>query len=62
MFPTKLTKDFFNRTILTSEEITNSTPSTAAQLLEGEGKVYVQKSQHGGGSPVIRGLKQTVFS
>ncbi|WP_228853572.1 TonB-dependent receptor plug domain-containing protein [Aegicerativicinus sediminis] len=31
-------------------------PQTSADLLEGSGSVYVQKSQLGGGSPMIRGF------
>ena len=41
---------------ITSEEIQFSNPQTAADLLESSGKVYVQKSQMGGGSPMIRGF------
>lgn len=33
-----------------------STPQTAADLLQNSGKVFVQKSQLGGGSPSIRGF------
>ena len=31
-------------------------PQTAADILSASGKVFVQKSQHGGGSPMIRGF------
>jgi len=31
-------------------------PQTSADLLEGTGKIYVQKSQLGGGSPMLRGF------
>ena len=31
-------------------------PPTSADLLEGTGNVYIQKSQLGGGSPIIRGF------
>ncbi len=41
---------------ITSEEIQFSNSQTAADLLESSGKVYVQKSQLGGGSPMIRGF------
>ncbi|MGM1054592.1 MAG: TonB-dependent receptor plug domain-containing protein [Bacteroidota bacterium] len=41
---------------ITSEEIQFSSSQTAADLLESSGKVYVQKSQQGGGSPMIRGF------
>lgn len=39
-----------------SKEIVYTTPQTAADLLERSGKVFVQKSQLGGGSPMIRGF------
>lgn len=38
------------------EEISFGNPQTAADLLQNSGKVYVQKSQLGGGSPMIRGF------
>ena len=38
------------------KEIITSSPQTAADLLESSGQVYVQKSQLGGGSPMIRGF------
>lgn len=41
---------------VTSEDILFSNPQTAADLLESTGQVYVQKSQLGGGSPLIRGF------
>ncbi|OAB80382.1 TonB-dependent receptor [Cochleicola gelatinilyticus] len=41
---------------LSSEDILFSNPQTAADLLESSGQVYVQKSQLGGGSPLIRGF------
>ncbi|MEM6720750.1 MAG: TonB-dependent receptor [Bacteroidota bacterium] len=41
---------------INSKEIIYSTPQTAADLLERSGKVFVQKSQLGGGSPMIRGF------
>lgn len=36
--------------------ILNASPQTSADLLESTGQVYVQKSQLGGGSPMIRGF------
>ncbi|MDO5969198.1 TonB-dependent receptor [Flavivirga aquimarina] len=39
-----------------SASIQFSNPQTSADLLENTGKVYVQKSQLGGGSPMIRGF------
>ena len=41
---------------ITSEEIKFSNSQTAADLLESAGSVYIQKSQLGGGSPMIRGF------
>lgn len=41
---------------ITSEEIKFSNSQTAADLLESTGSVYIQKSQLGGGSPMIRGF------
>ncbi|WP_420570959.1 TonB-dependent receptor plug domain-containing protein [Kordia sp.] len=39
-----------------SKEIVYASPQTAADLLEKSGKIFVQKSQLGGGSPMIRGF------
>lgn len=41
---------------LTPEDVEFANPQTAADLLESSGQVYVQKSQLGGGSPMIRGF------
>tara|TARA_B100000795_G_scaffold267871_1_gene253615 strand:- start:362 stop:2770 length:2409 start_codon:yes stop_codon:yes gene_type:complete len=41
---------------ITSEDIMFSNPQTSADLLESSGNVYIQKSQLGGGSPIIRGF------
>ncbi|MGB5942308.1 MAG: TonB-dependent receptor [Leeuwenhoekiella sp.] len=41
---------------LTAKDIAFNNPQTAADLLENSGQVYVQKSQLGGGSPMIRGF------
>ncbi|MEQ3655544.1 MAG: TonB-dependent receptor [Dokdonia sp.] len=41
---------------LTPENITFANPQTSADLLESSGQVFVQKSQLGGGSPLIRGF------
>ncbi|NND62442.1 MAG: TonB-dependent receptor [Flavobacteriaceae bacterium] len=41
---------------VTSEDVVFRNPQTAADLLESSGQVYVQKSQLGGGSPLIRGF------
>ncbi|WP_010231025.1 TonB-dependent receptor [Gillisia marina] len=50
-------KDIPQRIVsLTSEEIAFSNAQTSADLMESSGNVYVQKSQLGGGSPMIRGF------
>lgn len=41
---------------LDAEQIININPSTTADLISNMGGVYVQKSQMGGGSPMIRGF------
>src|SRR5690606_37039135 len=41
---------------LSSKEVEFQNPQTAADLLSLSGKVYIQKSQQGGGSPMIRGF------
>lgn len=41
---------------VTSDDVLFSNPQTAADLLQSSGSVYVQKSQLGGGSPLIRGF------
>lgn len=38
------------------EKIAFNNPQTSADLLQQSGQVYVQKSQQGGGSPIIRGF------
>ena len=38
------------------KDIITSSPQTSADLLESTGQIYVQKSQLGGGSPMIRGF------
>ena len=43
-------------TSIESEQITLQNPQTAADLLGTSGEVYIQKSQLGGGSPMIRGF------
>ena len=42
---------------LTQQEIKWSMPQTSATMLEQTGNVFVQRSQAGGGSPVIRGFE-----
>lgn len=41
---------------ITAKEVALQNPQTAADLLGISGKVYIQKSQQGGGSPMIRGF------
>jgi hemoglobin/transferrin/lactoferrin receptor protein len=43
-------------TSMTPKEVQLNNPQTAADLLAGSGEVFVQKSQMGGGSPMIRGF------
>ncbi len=41
---------------ITSKEVALQNPQTAADLLSISGEVFIQKSQQGGGSPMIRGF------
>ncbi len=41
---------------ISAEEVAFQNPQTAADLLGVSGKVFIQKSQQGGGSPMIRGF------
>ena len=41
---------------LNTKDIVLANPQTSADLLEGTGNIYIQKSQMGGGSPMIRGF------
>jgi hemoglobin/transferrin/lactoferrin receptor protein len=52
------TKREIPKTIATinAKDISFTNPQTSADLLEGTGQVYIQKSQLGGGSPMIRGF------
>jgi len=43
-------------TSISAREISFASPQTSADLLQSSGKVFVQKSQLGGGSPMIRGF------
>ncbi len=54
----KLSKDEIPQKIIsiTSGEVQMANPQTSADLLESTGQVFVQKSQLGGGSPMIRGF------
>lgn len=42
--------------VITAKDIAMQNPQTAADLLGASGEVYIQKSQQGGGSPMIRGF------
>ncbi|MCB0706428.1 MAG: TonB-dependent receptor [Saprospiraceae bacterium] len=42
--------------LISPKEIALQNPQTAADMLSLSGKVYIQKSQQGGGSPMIRGF------
>ena len=41
---------------ISTDQVYFENPQTAADLLESSGEVYIQKSQLGGGSPMIRGF------
>lgn len=41
---------------VSAKEIAFTNPQTSADLLESTGNIYIQKSQMGGGSPMIRGF------
>lgn len=43
-------------TTLSAKEVALQNPQTAADLLGASGEVFIQKSQQGGGSPMIRGF------
>jgi hemoglobin/transferrin/lactoferrin receptor protein len=43
--------------VITSQKITQISPQNTADLLQNSGEVFVQKSQQGGGSPVMRGFE-----
>lgn len=43
-------------TVITSRDVAFNNPGTAADLLQQSGEVFMQKSQLGGGSPMIRGF------
>ncbi|MDP5096952.1 MAG: TonB-dependent receptor plug domain-containing protein, partial [Flavobacterium sp.] len=42
--------------VITANKVALQNPQTAADLLTVSGKVFMQKSQQGGGSPMIRGF------
>lgn len=43
--------------VITSKQIQFDNPQTSADILSNTGQILVQKSQQGGGSPVIRGFE-----
>ncbi len=43
--------------VIEEEELKESTGLTAAEILEGTGNILVQKTQGGGGSPILRGFE-----
>lgn len=43
--------------IIKSKDVEFSNPQTSADMLQNSGNVFVQKSQAGGGSPVLRGFE-----
>lgn len=47
---------------ISANEVAFQNPQTAADLLNISGKVYIQKSQQGGGSPMIRGFSTNRLS
>lgn len=47
----------YSLTVVNSKEINFSNPQTSADMLMNTGGVFVQKSQMGGGSPVLRGFE-----
>ncbi len=51
------TKDIPSKiTVISSKDVAFQNPQTAADLLGSSGEVFIQKSQQGGGSPMIRGF------
>ena len=52
------TREISNKVdIITMKDIAQLNPQTSADALEATGNVYIQKSQMGGGSPIIRGFE-----
>lgn len=43
--------------VLTGKNISRQSPANSADLLQQSGQVFVQRSQQGGGSPVLRGFE-----
>lgn len=42
---------------LSAEKLRSTNPASSADALENTGEVFVQRSQHGGGSPIVRGFE-----
>ena len=42
---------------ITKEDVDNEKPATSADMLQNSGQIMVQKSQGGGGSPIMRGFE-----
>ncbi|MFP5470923.1 MAG: TonB-dependent receptor domain-containing protein [Bacteroidia bacterium] len=54
---TQTTKDIPSKVIsISTKDVALQNPQTTADLLGSSGKVFIQKSQQGGGSPMIRGF------
>ncbi len=47
----------YNIDVIKSRELELSNPQTSADMLANTGNIMIQKSQAGGGSPVIRGFE-----
>jgi hemoglobin/transferrin/lactoferrin receptor protein len=47
----------FSVTVVSAKDVNFSNPQTSADMLMNSGGVFVQKSQMGGGSPVLRGFE-----
>lgn len=58
--PTRITTETaqtpYKSTKISQEDIALQNPQTSADLLSSSGEVFIQKSQQGGGSPIIRGF------
>ena len=44
-------------TVVTSKQIQFDNPQTSADIMANTGQIHVQKSQQGGGSPIVRGFE-----
>lgn len=57
IFPEKRKNIVQKNLIISNSQIKSSNAQTTADLLQQTGEVFVQKSQQGGGSPVLRGFE-----